>query len=152
MQWNCYIKHTNLKISKGIGILTKLRRLSKGVLRTLFYAFVQPRIDYGLVVWGSATPSNQKPLSKAFTKSSKENLKNKNRIQPTEPLFYELKVLDFDKHNKFLTMSGFMWQLTYDNIPDKIKSSFKIRNGNYRENSNTISNTIFLSSDTTFGN
>ena len=39
LSWNCHIKHVNLKISKGIGILTKLRRyLSKGVLRTLFYA------------------------------------------------------------------------------------------------------------------
>ena len=49
-------KTSNLKISKGIGILTKLRRyLSKNVLRTLFYALVQPHIDYGLLVWGSAT-------------------------------------------------------------------------------------------------
>ena len=89
----------------------------------------------------------QKHLQKAGRK-----ILFKNRNQPTEPSFYELKVLDFDKHNKFLTMSGFMWQLTYDNIPDTIKSSCKIRNSNYRENSNTISNTIFLSSDTTFGN
>ena len=89
----------------------------------------------------------QKHLQKAGRK-----ILFKNRNQPTEPSFYELKVLDFDKHNKFLTMSVFMWQLTYDNIPDTIKSSFKIRNSNYRENSNTISNTIFLSSDTTFGN
>ena len=34
LSWNCHIKHVNLKISKGIGILTKLRRyLSKSVLR-----------------------------------------------------------------------------------------------------------------------
>ena len=39
LSWNCHIKHVNLKISKGIGILTKLRRyLSKVVLRTLYYA------------------------------------------------------------------------------------------------------------------
>ena len=24
--------------------------------------FVQPHIDYGLLVWGSATPSNLKPI------------------------------------------------------------------------------------------
>ena len=41
----------------------------------------------------------------------------KNRNQPTELLFHELKVLDFDKH-EFLIISSFMWQLTYDNIPD----------------------------------
>ena len=41
LSWNCHIKHVNLKISKGIGILTKLRMyLSRVVLRILFYAFV----------------------------------------------------------------------------------------------------------------
>ena len=45
------MKHANLKISKGIGILTTLRRyLSKGVPRTQFYDLVQPHIDYGLLV------------------------------------------------------------------------------------------------------
>ena len=116
MSWNCPIKHVNLKISKGIGILTKLRRyLSKGVLRTLFYAFVQPHIDYGLLVWGSATPSNLKPIKKL--QKAVRKILFKNCKQPTEPLFHDhdLKVLDFDKH-KFLTISSFMWQLTYMTI------------------------------------
>ena len=57
----------------------------------------------------------------------------KNCNQPNEPLFHELKVLDFDKH-KFLTISSFMWQLLYDNTPDTIKSSFNIRHRYYEEN------------------
>ena len=73
LSWNCHIKHVNLIIFRGIEILTKLRRyLSKGVPRTLFYAFVQPHIDYGLQVWGSATPSNLKPIKK-----KKKNYKKK---------------------------------------------------------------------------
>ena len=69
LSWNCHIKNVNLKISKGIGILIKLRRyLPKGVLRALFYAFVQPHINYGLLVWGSATPSNLKPIKKIYRK------------------------------------------------------------------------------------
>ena len=94
--------------------------------------FVQPHIDYGLLVWGNATPSNLKPIKKNLQKAVRKIL-FKNRNQPTEPLFHELKVLDFDKH-KFLTISSFMWQLTYDNITDTIKSSFNIRNREYEEN------------------
>ena len=94
--------------------------------------FVQPHIDYGVVVWGSATPSNLKPIKKNLLKAVRKIL-FKNRNQPTEPLFHELKVLDFDKH-KFLIISSFMWQLTYDNITDTIKSSFNIRNREYEEN------------------
>ena len=96
LSWNCHIKHANLKISKGIGILTKLRSyLFKGVLRTLFYAFIQPHTDYGLLVWGSATPSK-----------AVKNVLFKNHNQPPETLIHELKVLDFDKY-KFLTISSF---------------------------------------------
>ena len=69
LSWNCHIKHVNLKISKGIGILTKLRRyLSKAILRRLFYAFIQPHIDYGLLVWGSAAPSKLKAIKKIYKK------------------------------------------------------------------------------------
>ena len=125
MSWNCHIKHVNLKISKGIGILTKLRYLSKGVL-------VQPHIDYGLLVWGSATPNNLKPIKQNLQKAVKKIL-FKNRNQPTEPLFHKLKFLDFDKH-EFLIISSFMWQLTYGNIPDTIKSCFNIRNREYGGN------------------
>ena len=85
LSWNCHIKHINLKISKGIGILTKLRRyLSKGVLRTLFYAFVQSHIVYGFLVWGSATPNNLKPIKKNSQKAVRKIL-FKNHDQPTEP-------------------------------------------------------------------
>ena len=71
LTWNYHIKHANLKISKGIGILTKLRNyLSKKILRTLFYAFVQPHVDYGLLVWGNATPTNLKPIKKIYKKLS----------------------------------------------------------------------------------
>ena len=67
LSWKCHIIHVNLKISNGTGILTKLRRyVSKGIFRTLFYAFVQPHIDYVLLVWGGATPSNLKPIKKIY--------------------------------------------------------------------------------------
>ena len=69
LSWNCHIKHANLKISKGIGILTKQRRyLSKGVGRTLFNTLVQSYRDYGLLVWGSPAPSNLKPIKKNYKK------------------------------------------------------------------------------------
>ena len=107
LSWNYHIKHTNLKISKGIGILTKLRRyLSKNVLRTLFYAFVQPHIDCGLLVWGSATPTNLKPIKKNLQKAVRKIL-FKARNQPIEPLFHELKPIEplFQSHPIHLALT-----------------------------------------------
>ena len=58
-----HINHVNLKISRGKAILTKHRcYLTKDTLHMLCCAFVQPDIDSGLTVWGSAMQSALKPL------------------------------------------------------------------------------------------
>ena len=66
-------KTSNLKISKGIGILTKLRRyLSKNVLRTLFYALVQPHRLWAPSL-GKCNTHQPKTYLKKSAKSSKKN-------------------------------------------------------------------------------
>ena len=64
LSWTYLINHVNLKISRCKAILTKLRHyVSKDTLLCmLYFAFVQPNIDYGLIVWGSAMPSALKPI------------------------------------------------------------------------------------------
>ena len=53
LTWSYHINHIKLKISKVIAILTKLRKfVSRETLRMLFFTFIQPHIDYGLLVWG----------------------------------------------------------------------------------------------------
>ena len=75
LSWTYYINHVHLKISRGKAILTKLRHyVSKDTLRMLYFAFVQPNIDYGLIVWGSATPSALKPIQTNIKKNNKENV------------------------------------------------------------------------------
>ncbi len=55
LSWEQLIDHVNLKLSKGIGILAKLRHfLSENILKNLYNEFIQPHIDYGLVLWGNA--------------------------------------------------------------------------------------------------
>ena len=70
LSWPPHIKHVNLKISKGIAILYKLRHhVSKNTLKMLYHAFIQPHIDYGLIVWGSATKSNLKIIQDKMKKA-----------------------------------------------------------------------------------
>ena len=72
LSWTYHINHVNLKISRGKAILTKLRHyVSKDTLCMLYFAFVQPNIDYGLIVWGSATPSALKPIQTNIKKQGK---------------------------------------------------------------------------------
>ena len=61
--WKTHIHHVNMKLSKGIGVLAKLRHyLPKKMLRTLYFAFIQPYINYSLINWGSAANYNLQPI------------------------------------------------------------------------------------------
>ena len=70
LSWSLHMKHVNLKISKGIAILFKLRHyVSKNTLKKLYHAFIQPHIDYGLIVWRSGTKSNLKIIQDKIKKA-----------------------------------------------------------------------------------
>ena len=78
LSWTNHIKHANLKISMGKAILTKLRRyVSKDTLRTSYFVFVQTNTDYGLIVWGSTTPSALKPMQTNIKKTIRKILLKK---------------------------------------------------------------------------
>ena len=161
LSWTYHINHVNLKTSRGKAILTKLRHyVSKDTLRMLYFAFVQPNIDYGLIVWGSATPSALKPIQTNIKKTIRKMLFKKSN-HPTEPLFQKLNILDFEKL-KLLKIGIFMWKVLNDKVPQTLKDHFSIRERNYAmatimQNSTchwqtqTFSNKILFIKDQNFG-
>ena len=65
LSWKQHINHVNLKVSKGLAILYKLRSyVSEQILRMLYFSFIQPHIDYGLLIWGNTTTTNIKSIEK----------------------------------------------------------------------------------------
>ena len=70
LTWKHHIHHLNLKISKGIGLLAKLRLfVPRNTLRTLYYALIQPHIDYGLINWGCANKTTLDPIRSSIRKA-----------------------------------------------------------------------------------
>ena len=70
LTWKHHIHHVNLKISKGIGLLAKLRHfVPRNTLRILYYAFIQPHIDYGLINWGCANKTTLDPIRSSIRKA-----------------------------------------------------------------------------------
>ena len=131
--WMYHINHVNLKISKGKAILTRLRHyISKDTLRMLYFAFVQPNIDFGLIVWGSTTPSTLKTIQTNIKKTIRKIL-FKTSNHSTEPLFQKLNILDFEKL-KLLKIRIFMWKVLNDNVPQTLKDHFSIRERNCGHN------------------
>ena len=128
-----HINHVNFKISRGKEILTKLRHyVSKDTLRMIYFAFVQPNIDYGLIVWGSATASALNPIQTNIKKTIRKMLFKKSN-HPTEPLFQKLNILDFEKL-KLLKIGIFTWKVLNGKVPQTLKYHFSIRERNYGHN------------------
>ena len=98
----------------------------------LYFAFVQPNIDYGLIVWGSSTPSALKPIQINIKKTIRKMLFKKSN-HPTEPLFQKLNILDFEKL-KLLKIGIFMWKVLNGKVPQTLKDHFSIRERNYGHN------------------
>ena len=53
LNWNPHIDNINLKISKIVGILSKLKHfLPSNILKMIYQALIEPHILYGILVWG----------------------------------------------------------------------------------------------------
>ena len=130
LSWKHHINHVNLKVTRGIAILYKLRRyVSNDTLRMLFFSFVHPHINYGLLVWGNATKSNLKVIVNKLDKAIRLMTYKKKNI-PVEPLYDKLKILNFDDLRMF-TIGNFMWKLTNNETPKTIKNNFTLRHKVY---------------------
>ena len=87
LTWMEHIQFINLKIFEGNGILCCIRDfVPQTTLRTLYYAFIQPYTNYGLLTWGFAPKSYLEPY---------RNLRN-------------LKILDFDKNYVYKNMNFYV--------------------------------------------
>ena len=59
LNWKDHIQNINLKIRKGIGLLYKLNDLvTSSTLKSLYFSFVYPYLDYNLLNWSTASNSN----------------------------------------------------------------------------------------------
>ena len=54
LNWKSHIHELGKKISRGIGILAKIRHLvNSNILSQLYYSLIYPFLTYGLLVWGN---------------------------------------------------------------------------------------------------
>ena len=74
LSWLQHIQYLKVKISKGIGILSKARKcLSLSTLITMYYSFIYPYITYCIECWGSACHKYLETINKLQKKNSKDS-------------------------------------------------------------------------------
>ena len=71
LTWKDHIQYIKLKISRGLGVLCKARKvLNSATLLTLYYTYIYPYISYCIEIWGSAAiihiASVKKPLCRCI--------------------------------------------------------------------------------------
>ena len=107
LSWKHQISNVSKKISRGIGILAKLRGngLDKILLSNIYYCLVFSYLSYGVEAWGSACQSD---LSKIRVLQNKAVRIISGRqyfqifgetpgpLPSADPLYKELKFLDFN--------------------------------------------------------
>ena len=70
LNWKAHIHHIDLKLAKGLGMIAKIRHfIPCSVLRNIYYAFIHSHINYAILNWGSAAPTNLEPVKVSMRKT-----------------------------------------------------------------------------------
>ena len=111
LNWKYQISSVAKKISRGIGIIAKLRSfLDPMLLRNIYYCLVFSHLSYGVEAWGSACSTDLEKLLILQKKAVRILTGNKyfqiygepsTPLPTAEPLFKTLEILKFDDIFKF---------------------------------------------------
>ena len=106
LNWRYQISSVALKISRGIGILAKLKPFLKdNLLKCIYYSLVYSHLSYGIEAWGSAVRTNLHKLeilqNKAVRILSGVQYfqiygQDPGPLPPSEPLYKTLEILKLE--------------------------------------------------------
>ena len=130
LNWNEQLNQIKLRLHKGIGILYRVRDcVSKATLRSLYFAFVQSNINYCVLNWGCATPTNLKNIKTGLNKAVRVMRFKDNRYHANN-LYKELNILPFEECYK-LNLAKLMWKLENEVLPCNIISKYQKQTHKY---------------------
>lgn len=130
LNWNFHISHICKKISKGIGIICKAKKvLESSTLRTLYFSFIHPYLTYGIELWGKSVNVYLLSILK-LQKKAVRIIKSVSRYSESAQLFHDLKILTVYKIYQ-LQILIFLYKYTNGMVP-AIFSNFFEELGNAR--------------------
>ena len=123
LKWTNQIDAINLKLSKGNGLLAKIRHyVPSSVLRSLYFSFINPHIDYNQLNWSMAAPTNLESIEKKLKKAVRI-ISFEDSHSPSTPLFKNLNILPLTYSIK-TKLAKFMWKLFNDKLPTPLSANF----------------------------
>ena len=123
-----HIQHIKLKISRGLGVLCKARKvLNSATLITLYYTFIYPYISYCIEIWSSAAIIHIASVDK-LQKRAMRIIKSVPYKHHTAPIFEELSVLTISNVYMYSVII-MMYKYNCNNLPN-LFNDFFVRNSN----------------------
>lgn len=130
LSWNNHIQNICMKVSKGAGVLNRLRQiLPRSTLVTLYNTLILPYLTYCNVIWGSTHASRIQPLY-LLQKRAIRYICNADYLQHTAPLFTTLNALSIYDINRYY-VGIFIFNWLHDNAPSTFRNYFQLRNDPY---------------------
>ena len=119
LSWKPHINKVSKKISQTVGIMTRLKHfLPNYILLTLYNSLVLPYLNYGLLVWGTASHK-----LKLLQKRAIRTINNAKYNAHTEPLFKSLQLLKIGDLWKLQDLK-FLYKLKNSQLPTYFQSIF----------------------------
>ena len=123
LNWKKHAHEVSKKISRGIGILSKLRHfVTNDILTQLYYSLVYPFLTYGIIVWGNTYTTTLKPIA-ILQKKAVRIITFSKRDAHSSPLFSQLgliKLMDLVSIHTAL----FMFQYHHNLLPKAFDNFF----------------------------
>ena len=134
LNWSFQINAVKLKLAKGTGLLAKIRHyVPPDTLKSLYFSFVNPYIDYNLLNWGMASKTHLQSIDTKMKKSVRI-LSFKDRFCHSAPLFKELEILPLEQFIEF-KYCRFMWKMVNQILPPTLISNFNVNDRQHLNNS-----------------
>lgn len=93
LNWKHHIQQTSKKVSRGIGILSKISHfVNTKILKQLYYTLIFPFLTYGILVWGNTYISNLRPLI-VLQKKAVRVITFSDFLAHSSPLFRKMGIL-----------------------------------------------------------
>lgn len=123
LNWKEHISAISSKISRSIGILSKIRHyLNINTLKQLYYSLIYPHLIYGLIIWGNTYKTNTKALT-ILQKKALRIMTFSKFDEHTNPIFIHLSILKFPDLITFQT-AFFMYQFKNGLLPSGFDDFF----------------------------
>ena len=130
LSWKQQVNQVRSKISRSIGVLSKVRHLLNcKSMNILYCSLILPYLSYCVEIWGNACKTTLKPIC-TIQKRAMRLVNNVGFHNHTNPLFIKLKALKFmdlvDQKTALI-----LFKARINMLPPNIQRLFKEREGGY---------------------